>query len=152
MTIPLVILAILSFAGGFIELPAPVREGGNKLSQFLSPVIPLHEGSEVSHTTEWGLMGLSTALVIVAALFAYARYRKYAATEEKGFGKLLENKWYVDELYDSVIVKPLNRLGDFFNKVFESQVVDWMVNGVGKAVNYGSRQLRLLQRGQVGVY
>jgi NADH-quinone oxidoreductase subunit L len=43
-------------------------------------------------------------------------------------------------------------LGDFFNKVFESQVVDWMVNGVGKAVNYSSRQLRLLQNGQVSVY
>jgi NADH-quinone oxidoreductase subunit L len=152
MTIPLVILAILSFAGGFIELPVPVREGGNKLSQFLAPVIPLHEGSAISHSTEWGLMGLSTVLVIAAALFAYAIYRKYRVTEAKGFGKLLENKWYVDELYDSIIVKPLNSLGDFFNKVFESQVVDWMVNGVGKAVNYSSRQLRLLQNGQVSVY
>ena len=152
MTIPLVILAILSFAGGFIELPAPIREGGNKLSQFLGPVIPVHEGSEISHSTEWGLMGLSTVLVIAAALVAYVLYRKYKATEAKGFGKLLENKWYVDELYDSIIVKPLNSLGDFFNKVFESQVVDWMVNGVGKAVNYSSRQIRLLQSGQVGVY
>jgi NADH-quinone oxidoreductase subunit L len=101
---------------------------------------------------EWALMGLATGLVLVAVLFAYFKYRKYSPTEEKGLGKVLENKWYVDELYDSIIVKPLNKLADFFDKVFESQVVDWIVNGAGKAVNYGSRQLRLLQSGHVGSY
>jgi NADH-quinone oxidoreductase subunit L len=65
---------------------------------------------------------------------------------------VLENKWYVDELYEKIIVKPLNKLGDFFNSVFENEIIDWLVNGVGKAVNYGSRQLRLLQSGQVGSY
>ncbi len=49
-------------------------------------------------------------------------------------------------------MKPLNRLGAFFNSVFENEVIDWLVNGVGKVVNYGSRQLRLLQSGQVGSY
>ena len=58
----------------------------------------------------------------------------------------------MDELYDSIIVRPLNKLGEFFDKVFEGSVVDWMVNGVGKAVNYSSRQLRLLQSGHVGSY
>ena len=106
----------------------------------------------MSHSMEWALMGLATGLVLVAVLFAYFKYRKYTATEEKGFGKVLANKWYVDELYDSIIVKPMNRLADFFDKVFESQVVDWIVNGAGKAVNYGSRQLRLVQSGHVGSY
>jgi NADH-quinone oxidoreductase subunit L len=152
MTIPLIILAVLSFAGGFIELPAVFGETGNRLSQFLSNVIPLNTEHHVSHSMEWILMGLATALVLVAVLFAYFKYKKYTPTEEKGFGKVLENKWYVDELYDKIIVKPLNSLGVFFNKVFESQVVDWVVNGVGKAVNYSSRQLRLLQSGHVGSY
>jgi len=152
MTVPLIILAILSFAGGFIELPAVFGETANRLTQFLFSAVPLNTVHHVSHSMEWALMGLATGLVLVAVLFAYFKYRKYSPTEEKGLGKVLENKWYVDELYDSIIVKPLNKLADFFDKVFESQVVDWIVNGAGKAVNYGSRQLRLLQSGHVGSY
>jgi NADH-quinone oxidoreductase subunit L len=152
MTVPLIILAILSFAGGFIELPAVFGETADRLTQFLFSAVPLNTVHHVSHSMEWALMGLATGLVLVAVLFAYFKYRKYSPTEEKGLGKVLENKWYVDELYDSIIVKPLNKLADFFDKVFESQVVDWIVNGAGKAVNYGSRQLRLLQSGHVGSY
>jgi NADH-quinone oxidoreductase subunit L len=58
----------------------------------------------------------------------------------------------VDELYEAIIVKPLHKLGGFLNSVFEKSVIDGIVNGVGKVVNYGSRQLRLLQSGQVGSY
>ena len=58
----------------------------------------------------------------------------------------------MDELYDKIIINPLNKLAAFFNSVFEKSVIDGLVNGVGKAVNYGSRQLRLLQSGQVGSY
>ena len=67
-------------------------------------------------------------------------------------GKVLQNKWYVDELYDKIIVKPLNAMAGFFNSFFERSIVDGIVNGVGKLVNYSSRQLRLLQSGQVGNY
>ena len=66
--------------------------------------------------------------------------------------KVLANKWYVDELYNAVIVKPLQSISAFFNNVIEKNGIDGIVNGVGKAVNYGSRQLRLLQSGQVGTY
>ena len=72
--------------------------------------------------------------------------------DAKGFGKLLQHKWYVDELYEKIIVKPLNAFGAFLSDVFERTIVDGMVNGVGRLVNYGSRQLRLLQSGQVGSY
>ena len=72
--------------------------------------------------------------------------------DAKGFGKLLQHKWYVDELYEKIIVRPINALGSFLSDVFERTIVDGMVNGVGRLVNYGSRQLRLLQSGQVGSY
>jgi NADH-quinone oxidoreductase subunit L len=58
----------------------------------------------------------------------------------------------VDELYDKVIAKPLNKLAGFLNNFFERFIIDGIVNGVGRAVNYSSRQLRLLQSGQVGSY
>ena len=65
---------------------------------------------------------------------------------------MLENKWYVDELYDTIIVRPLNWLGKFLDSFFDKKIVDGIVNGVGRLVNYGGRQLRWLQSGQVGTY
>ncbi|MBK6383248.1 MAG: NADH-quinone oxidoreductase subunit L [Chitinophagaceae bacterium] len=152
MTVPLIILAVLSIIGGFVGIPEVFMHGGDKLGEFLSPVISSHEGHNVSHSTEYLLMGLSTGLVIIMIIFAWIKFKNYQRSEATGFGKVLENKWYVDELYESIIVNPLNKLGSFFSSIFEKSVLDDMVNGVGKMVNYGSRQMRLLQSGQVGNY
>jgi NADH-quinone oxidoreductase subunit L len=64
---------------------------------------------------------------------------------------VLANKWYVDELYDAIIVRPLYAISRFLNNFIE-RFIDWIVNGVGRLVQYGGRQLRLLQSGQVGGY
>jgi NADH-quinone oxidoreductase subunit L len=152
MTIPLIILAVLSFAGGFINIPEVFSSGGEKLTEFLSPVIAKYEGEPVSHSTEYSLMGLSTVLILATILFAWFKFKNYQTKKEKGFGKVLENKWYVDELYDKIIVNPLYKLAGFLNNFFERFIIDGIVNGVGRAVNYGSRQIRLLQSGQVGSY
>jgi NADH-quinone oxidoreductase subunit L len=97
-------------------------------------------------------MALSTGLVLVSILLAWVRFRKYDFPPAKGFGKLLENKWYVDEFYDAIIVRPLNKLGEILDEALEKSGIDALVNGVGKAVQYGGRQLRWLQSGQVGSY
>ncbi len=152
MTIPMIILAILSVLGGLVGIPEVFMHGGDKLTAFLAPVIPLQAGEIVSHNTELILMAISSLLVIGVVVFAWFLFRKTRFSESKGLGKVLENKWYVDELYEKIFVKPLNKLGAFFNSVFERSVIDDLVNGVGRLVNYGSRQLRLLQSGQVGSY
>jgi NADH-quinone oxidoreductase subunit L len=152
MTIPLIILAILAFAGGFVGIPEIFMKGGDKLTAFLAPVIPVQQGEAVSSSTEMMLMVISTVLVLLVIIYAWFRFKKYQAVEEKRLGKFLENKWYVDELYEKIIVNPLNKLGAFLNKIIERSVIDALVNGVGKLVNYGSRQVRLLQSGQVGSY
>lgn len=152
MTIPLIILAVLSIIGGFVGIPEVIMHGGDKLTAFLSPVITDHSHGEISHSTEYMLMGLSTVLVLTMILFAWFKFKNYQRTEATGFGKVLENKWYVDELYDKIIVNPLHKFGGFLKSFIESKAVDGLVNGVGKAVNYSSRQLRLLQSGQVGSY
>jgi NADH-quinone oxidoreductase subunit L len=157
MTIPLIVLAVLSIVGGFVGVPNVIKEGGDWLSTFLTqgpgaPISLHHAEIPVSHSTELMLMGLSTVLVLITILFAWTRFRKYTPVESSGLGKLLENKWYVDELFDKIIVNPLHKLGGFLKSVIEKSVLDGMVNGVGKAVHYGSRQLRLLQSGQVGSY
>jgi len=84
--------------------------------------------------------------------YAGMKFKNYQPRAIKGVGKLLENKWYVDELYDRIIVRPLNGLGAFLSSIFDKRIIDGAVNGVGRLVNYGGRQLRLLQSGQVGNY
>lgn len=151
MTIPLIVLAVLSVIGGYVGIPEALG-GHHALASYLSPVVKSAE-HHLSHSTEYMLMGVSTALVVLAILFAWVRFKNYQSeSTPAGFGKLLANKWYVDELYETIVVHPLKSLSGFLNKVIESKVIDGAVNGVGKAVNYGSRQLRLLQSGQVGAY
>jgi NADH-quinone oxidoreductase subunit L len=154
MTIPLMILAGLSIAGGWIQLPH-LYGGHAYLNEFLSKSTAAAEHADPGLATKEKMLlgatviGLIIIYVVAQRLFAV---KEFKGEYQSGFKKLLANKWYVDELYDKIIVRPLNSLGVFFNKVFESQVVDWVVNGVGKAVNYSSRQLRLLQSGHVGSY
>ncbi|HEU4470840.1 MAG TPA: NADH-quinone oxidoreductase subunit L [Flavisolibacter sp.] len=152
MTIPLVVLAILSTIGGFVGIPEVFVHGGERLAAYLGlagvPAFHPH----VSHSTEYLLMGLTTVLALVAIFIAWSRYRHYREEGSNAFGKLLENKWYVDELYNSIIVKPVNRLGVIANNIFERSGIDGIVNGIGRLVNYGSRQMRWLQSGQVGSY
>jgi NADH-quinone oxidoreductase subunit L len=152
MTIVLVILAILSIIGGLIGIPEVIMKGGDRLAEFLSPVIPVRAEETVPASTEVSLMALSTVLVVVAIIIAWFRFRKYEFKPSKGLGKFLENKWYVDEFYDAIIVKPLNKLGEILNEGLEKSGIDALVNGIGRAVQYGGRQLRWLQSGQVGSY
>jgi len=157
ITIPLIILAILSIIGGYVGVPEFIMHGAHSLREFLAPVFAgsnkILEAHEVSHSTEWMLTGVSTALIVITIIFAWNRFSKRPDTEEaSGFGKVLADKWYVDEAYDKIIVQPLDKLGVFFKNIFEKSVVDGIVNGVGRLVNYSSRQLRLLQSGQVGSY
>ena len=152
MTVPLIILAVLSIIGGFVNIPEVIAGGGEKLTEFLSPVVKEHAHEPIRHSTEYFLMGLSTLLIVITIFFAWSRFKNYRPKEESGIGKILENKWYVDELYDKAIANPLSRFAGFLNNIFEKYIIDGLVNGVGKVVNYGSRQLRLLQSGQVGSY
>jgi NADH-quinone oxidoreductase subunit L len=151
MTVPLVILAVLSVIGGFINIPELFKKGGERLTEFLSPVVPTAENI-VSHSTEWMLMGVTTVISVIAILIAWRRYKTYKDEQPSPVARFLQNKWYVDELYDSIIVKPLNALGSFANTALEKSGIDALVNGVGRAVNYSGRQLRWLQSGQVGSY
>ena len=72
--------------------------------------------------------------------------------EPSGFSAVLSNKWYVDEIYDAIIVRPINWISSFLSRVVDNKLIDGLVNGVGKGVQFSARQLRLLQSGQVGSY
>ena len=152
MTIPLIILAVLSAVGGAMGVPE-ILGGHHWLGHHLSSIIGTEKALHLSHTTEWILMGSSVTIALLALLIAISKYSKQADGEpQTALGKFLYNKWLVDELYEKAIVQPLNRFAGFLKDVVEKNVIEGFVNGTGKIVQYGARQTRLMQSGQVGYY
>lgn len=161
MTIPLMVLAVLSVVGGWMGIPE-VLSGGNQVGEFLSPVFAasqtlLHE-NHLAHSTELMLMGTVITLTLIVIGFAYFTYvKKNTVPVEEGkelsaAHGLIYKKYYVDELYQSVIVKPLFWLSTIFERFIEKMGIDGLVNGVGSTVISGSKVARLLQTGNIGFY
>jgi NADH-quinone oxidoreductase subunit L len=163
MTIPLIVLAILSVVGGFINVPH-ILGGGHWLQNFLAPVFEkstaiqeLHP-VELSSSTEWLLMGISVGGALIALVYAYSKYIgkghvPVADTEKRSaLTGLAYNKFYIDELYDTIIRKPLDGLSVFFYKVVDLMGIDGIVNGLGRGSIEAGKDLRLLQSGNVGFY
>jgi NADH-quinone oxidoreductase subunit L len=161
MTIPLIILAILSAIAGMIGVPA-VMGGHHELGAYLAPVFEqstkLLGEHELSHNTEWILMGTSVLIALLAMGYAYSKYVSNAhvpVTDEEErptLANLSYHKFYIDELYDKIIRKPLDAISVFFYKVVEQLGIDGFVNGLGKGTLETSKGLRLLQTGNVGFY
>jgi len=156
MTIPLIVLAVLSAVGGVIGIPESL--GGNHwLSHWLSPVINQHSAAP-DHATEYMLMGITVVGVVISILFAYSKYIKRAhvplpdAGNRSALTKISYNKFYVDELYDLLIRKPLDALSGFFYKIMDTKIIDGVVNGLGWSASEASKGLRLVQSGNVGFY
>ncbi len=157
MTIPLIVLAALSVIGGALGLPE-FWGMPNWMHHNLESVILRPDPSILHHETEWMLMGLAVASAVAVILFAHNMYNKYgvlpAAKEEqlKPWQKLVYNKYYVDEFFDSVVRKPLDAVSGFFHKFIDNQIIDGIVNGVGSAVKGIGSGVRMLQQGNIGFY
>ena len=161
MTIPLILLAILSTFSGFIGVPEALG-GHHELGAFLSPVFKDSAALlPIEHTVpsmEITLMCISVAGALAALAYAYIKYVKNAhvpvadGEERPELVNLSYHKFYVDEIYDAIIRKPLDGLSVFFYKVIELAGIDAFVNSLGKGTVKSSKGLRLLQTGNVGFY
>jgi NADH-quinone oxidoreductase subunit L len=157
MTIPLIVLALLAVAGGWIGIPEVLMPNAHWLEHFLAPVFAesskLQDAHHPEHSTEYLLMGISVAVAALAIFIAINRFRRKPDLQEPaGIGKVLANKWYVDEVYHASMIRPANLFARFLNRRMEKNGIDWIVNGVGRLLQYSSRQLRWVQSGQVGSY
>lgn len=152
MTIPLIILAVLSVIAGYIGIPALFMQDGHKLQTFLGGVVSIGEAHPVSHATEWMMMGALLICVLGAIYYAIKKYTNYVDGEATGIVKFFEDKWYIDELYDNAIVKPLFELGDVLKKYVEKAGIAAFVLGVGTVSGRASKNVRQLQNGNVGFY
>lgn len=162
MLIPLYILAFLAFAGGYIGLPK-ILAGGAWFEHFLAPAIAISEHAETgmhhySHATEYILMAASVIAAIIGIVMAYSYYiknpekPKQLATKAATAYRILLNKYYVDEIYDYAIVKPLYVLSLIFWKIFDVRFVDGAVNGIAGLFGNVSERFRILQTGLVRNY
>lgn len=152
MTLPLIVLAILSFFGGIISLP-----GHSWLNHYLSPIFTKVAHEEHSFgTTEYILMIVATIGALIGIGIAYKKYLKDNVipsedAEITGVSKALYNKYYVDEGYDAIFVKPINVLSKFFRDTIETSL-SAMVFGLGKVTNEIAIQGRKIHNGSVGLY
>lgn len=161
MTLPLIVLAVLSAIGGFIGIPE-VFGASHALGDFLAPVFEqsaaLQSVHTVSHTTELILMGVVVAITLAIIYFTYNMYvakKEVPAPEGTTLGalhKLVYNKYYVDALYDRIIARPLFMLAKAVDAIVERLMIDRFVNNTGRAVTWSGKTLRLLQTGNTGFY
>lgn len=162
MVIPLCVLAVLSLVGGWIGLP--LIEGGNKIREFLSPVLATagHAAAAEHGSHQAGfeitMMMVSMGIAIAGILLAWIMYLKNPALPEKlasrfsGLYQLIYNKYFVDEAYDAVIVEPIKNGSVFLWRMFDNRVIDGAVNGAADLVQWASRNVRKLETGLVQEY
>ena len=152
MTLPLIVLAILSALGGVIGIPH-IMGGNHWLSGQLSSIVSTPQEAHLAVSTEWILMGISVAIAAIALLITLSRYSKQTDEEpSSAIGKFFYHKWYIDELYQKAIIEPLNKFALFLKEFIEKKVIDGAVNGTGKLVQFSARKVRLIQNGQAGYY
>jgi NADH-quinone oxidoreductase subunit L len=155
MTLPLIILAVFSVGGGLINLPH--FAGGNEfLAHWLAPLLPMTgEAGEVNFLSlEGGAPLLAAFLPAFLAIYLFGMQKSVPSedTEISGIQKVIYHKFYIDELYDLLFVKPIAFLSNFFFQVVDFLVIDLFVEGLGRFVKYASSEFRRAQTGNVGIY
>jgi NADH-quinone oxidoreductase subunit L len=163
LTGPLVVLGLLTLAGGLINVPE-LYHGSAWLHHWLEPVTKasaaLLPEVHLSTSTEWLLVGIAvaTALIGIGGAWRLLKPERLvparSAPEERGFARVLKNKWYVDEIYDALIVRPIVWLSrEVLWKQVDSRVIDGAaVNGAARGARALGWANRWLQTGQVGTY
>lgn len=162
MTLPLTVLAGLSFFGGFLGIP-----GASAITRFLAPVFGEHGHTEISateagvHHSAWlpyVMMVISTAIALAGIFLAYQMYMKKPelpgklAERFRLIYKLLLNKYYVDEIYDTLFVNSTKKISVQLWKRVDTGMIDGSVNGIARLVGGIGSVLRLLQTGYIRNY
>ena len=151
ITIPLVILAVLAAIGGAINLP-----GSFWLNHYLEPILVTKHHAHALGAHEFMLMGVALAGAVVGILWAYGKYLKqgFVPKEDEaivGFNKVIYNKYYVDEIYTALLVRPINAISNFSRETIEPQLSK-LVFSFGSAANALGSQGKKVHNGNIGLY
>jgi NADH-quinone oxidoreductase subunit L len=178
MTVPLMILAVLSVIGGYVGVPH-VLGGANHVHEFLAPVLgggaepaKAHAGISLlsqawassgesgghSATLELLMMVVSVIIALIGIGIAYLFYvknpalPKLLAEKKRGLYQLVLNKYYIDELYEILFINSLKNLGTGLWRGFDEFVIDGTVNGIACLFGWLSSVMRRMQTGLVQNY
>jgi NADH-quinone oxidoreductase subunit L len=156
MTLPLAVLAVLAAGAGVWGLPG---EHGTAIGRFLAPALAgEHAAAAGHHGPAWALMVVSVVASLAGLAVAWQLYLRGRADVAKigvpqsGLHRLLLNKYYVDELYDRALVRPLLALSRWCAEAFDAGVIDGAVNGVATVFQRMAGRLRRYQTGFVMNY
>lgn len=153
MTLPLIVLAFLAFFGGLISIPFG---GLSWLNGYLEPILPAITGEHAPVDQMVLTMVISTIIAIVGIALAYFKYIKKSEIpaeddEISGVAKVSYNKFYIDEIYDALFVKPLYALAGFFESIVERALKN-ILKSFGGLVELLTVPARRLQNGSLGFY
>ena len=157
MTVPLIILGILTVFGGFLNIPS-LFGGSSGFSHFLESSIQVNISEEISHATETGLILFSLALLGLVIYLAYRTFVSKAMIPQGDdepipfFGRLIHNKFYIDEIYSSTFEKPFGRLSGFLFRKVENTILNPAIDGIGAATSAFGDLVRKLQKGNMSFY
>lgn len=152
MTIPLILLCVGAIASGWVGI-SPLLGGGAHFTEFMKPVLGHPEGHG-THSEEWMVMAISVIAGFSGIGLAYFMYLKRAdipvrlAARFSAVHKILFNKYYVDEFYSFLIVRPaIWTAKNILIGITDARIIEAIVNGVPKAIGAFSQQLRKMQTG-----
>lgn len=162
MWVPLVVLALLSIVGGYVGVSA-AWGGHNQIEHFLAPVIaqaaPVAEAAHEAATTATHAAGAAVhdftteriftgISVVIAFLGIFLGWQMFTAKPLQKMPRLLENKYYVDEIYDAAIVTPIQGVSrNFLWRILDVQIIDGAVNGIARLFGETGSAMRFLQTG-----
>ena len=157
MTIPLMILAVLSVIGGLLGLPELIG-AKNWIGRYLDNVILIKTYLGLSHSTEWMLMGIAVAGAVASIYFAYQLFviNEVLPVEDeaelKWWQKIIYHKFYVDELYDFIIRRPIDFLGKVVDKFFEKMVFNGINDSISSITLFLGEWVRKIHIGNIAYY
>jgi NADH-quinone oxidoreductase subunit L len=151
MTGPLVVLAVLTIVAGlFLGIPS---SHGTPFARFLTPVFAAHEAAHSALVPLLSVVAFLGGAGLAVAMFALAPVRpELVGAPRTPVRALLLNAYYVDWVYDRLVVGPLLALSGFLARVFDLRVIDGLVNGTGRAVVAWAAGMRRLQTGYIVNY
>jgi len=150
MTGPLIVLSALTIVAGFaLGLPTD----GTRLAHLLEPVFHPHEGAHAVIVLLLSVIVFGAGGVLAFSMYRQSPVRPEAIGQPRSWvHALLLNAWYVDWIYDRLIVQPIYALSLALAQVFDPRIVDGIVNGIGRGVSAWGAGLRRLQSGYVANY
>jgi NADH-quinone oxidoreductase subunit L len=157
MTVPLLILGVGAVAAGWIGV-SPLLGGNNWVAHFLEKAVG-HPHVHGSHSEEWMVMGISVAVAVGGILTSMLFYLwqpelpKILGSKFKAVYTVLWNKYYVDELYDFIIVRPVMWMAtSILVAVTDGKIIEGIVNGIPRWIAGFGESLRKIQTGNLQHY